>query len=309
MKFDQLRYFLQTAKEQHIGRAARTVAISPSAVHHAISSLEEELGVQLFQKHGRSIQLTDAGRRLEEHAERLLSEVELIREDISQKQPRLRGHMRMVASHVLSRKLMAPVSAALAGKHPDLRIEVITLRSAEVLKHLLNGEADLGICFAPQPDPRLKIQLLYETDLAIYVRSDHPILCVAKKDRFKKLSAYPAIMPKAFAGIEVCATHPMIMERGLEPKPSLLFDSYEVATEFLLASDGWSLIPEWVVQENGKARDRLVKLSNSRPSDPANKTGICAVYRNDRMLSASEHEFLAEIKRYRDQKKVGLKTP
>lgn len=305
MKLDQLRYFLQTAREQHIGRAARTVAISPSAVHHAITSLEEELGVKLFRKQGRAIQLTEAGRRLEEHAERLLSEIEIIREDVSQIQPRLRGHLRLVASHVLSRKLMAPVSAQLASVHPDLRIEVITLRSAEVLKSILSGEADLGVCFAPQTDPRLQTELLYETDLALYVRKGHPILQQPKRNRLARLAEYPAIMPKAFAGIEVCSTHPMLLEKGLLPKPSLLFDSYEVATEFLLASDGWSLVPEWVVQENGKARDRLEKISGTQSStiNPSAKTGIFAVYRADRMLSAGEREFLAEIKRYREQRR------
>lgn len=303
MKIDQLRYFLQTAREQHIGRAARTVAISPSAVHHAITSLEEELGVKLFTKQGRAIQLTEAGRRLEEHAERLLSEIEVIREDVSQKQARLRGHLRLVASHVLSRKLMAPVSAKLSTKHPDLRIEVITLRSADVLRSVLEGEADLGVCFAPQPDPRLETELLYETDLALYVRKDHPILDLPKRCRIAKLADYPAIMPKAFAGIEVCSMHPMLLERGIEPKPSLLFDSYEVATEFLLASDGWSLVPDWVVQENGKARDRLQRLGDNTKRDVSTRTGICAVYRSDRLLSASEREFLAELKRYRELKK------
>lgn len=299
MKLDQLRYFLETAREEHIGRAARTVSVSPSAVHHAITGLEIDLGVKLFRKQGRTIQVTEAGRRLQAHAERILSELELVREDVSTQAAVLRGHLRLVASHVLSRKLVAPVAAKLIGEHKNLRCEVITLRSAEVLHSVLNGEADLGVCFAPQPDPRLNAILLYESSLVIYVRKNHPVLKLPPRSQIKALAKYPSAMPKAFAGIEVCSANPLLKENGIEPKGELLFDSYEVATEFLLHGDSWSLLPEWVVQENGKARDRLVALSPKRSPSWQAPTGICVVHRKDRLLSSSERALIETLREFR----------
>jgi LysR family transcriptional activator of glutamate synthase operon len=58
MKIDQLIYFAETAKEEHIGRAAKILGISPSAISHSIASLEGELQLKLFQKKGKNIFLT-----------------------------------------------------------------------------------------------------------------------------------------------------------------------------------------------------------------------------------------------------------
>ncbi len=62
MKFDQLSYFVEAAKQQHLGRAARVLGVSPSTLSHSISSLEEELGRDLFQKKGKTLALTLHGK-------------------------------------------------------------------------------------------------------------------------------------------------------------------------------------------------------------------------------------------------------
>ena len=73
MKLDQLTYFLEAARQEHIGKAARILAISPSAISHSIAALEEELGAPLFERKGKYIFLTNRGRRLMERAAELLS--------------------------------------------------------------------------------------------------------------------------------------------------------------------------------------------------------------------------------------------
>src|SRR4051812_44262087 len=75
MTLDQLRYFHEAARFQHVGKAGKFVRISPSAISSAIAALESELGCRLFDRVGKSIVLTDAGKRLKNEAEKLFDQV------------------------------------------------------------------------------------------------------------------------------------------------------------------------------------------------------------------------------------------
>src|SRR5271156_5441681 len=107
MKLDQLKYFLETAKQGHVGKAANILAISPSAISHSIAVLEKELGRELFIKHGKRIILTNHGRLLMERARGLLENVEAVFDEVASDMVELQGHYRMAATHVLSSKFLA----------------------------------------------------------------------------------------------------------------------------------------------------------------------------------------------------------
>ena len=86
MTLDQLRYFHEAARFQHVGKAARFVHISPSAVSAAIAALEAELDCKLFDRQGKTIALTDQGKLLKERAEKLLEQVSGIKEVVHGKE-------------------------------------------------------------------------------------------------------------------------------------------------------------------------------------------------------------------------------
>src|SRR5436190_23187236 len=108
MKFDQLQYFVEAARRQHIGQAALFLHISPSAISHSITALEEEFGKRLFEKHGRQIKLTPHGKLLLDRAEFLLTEAHRVREELSSDQLEMRGHYRIAATHTLCSEFLTP---------------------------------------------------------------------------------------------------------------------------------------------------------------------------------------------------------
>ena len=133
MKFDQLQYFVETARRQHIGQAARFLNISPSAISHSIAALEDEFGRALFEKMGRQIKLTQHGKLLLDRAEFLLTEAGRIREELASEQSTMRGHYRMAATHTLCSEFLTPVWMSIQEEHPALTATLQTLRSGEVL--------------------------------------------------------------------------------------------------------------------------------------------------------------------------------
>jgi len=247
MKFHQLVYFMETARHEHVGRAARILAISPSAISHSIAALEEELGRQLFAREGKRILLTSHGKLLLEKASRLLGELEAIREELASDEVELGGHYRLGGAHLLSHAVLAPEWAALQAQSSRLVGEIHSLRSSQVLAGVVSGELDFGVCFSPQLPPQVHSRVLLTGQLVPAVRRGHP-LSRARGKASPKLSALPATLPKSFTGIDNCETHPAFVRHGIEPRVDLVYDSYEVAVAKIRASDAWSLLPDWVVR-------------------------------------------------------------
>lgn len=243
MKVHQLLYFLEAAKQQHVGRAARILAISPSAVSHAISSLEEELGLALFSKEGKNIRLNPQGRALVERASEILSQMEKMREDLSSDSAQLQGTVRVAASHFLSENVLLPAWRGLVEDHPRLLGEVFTVRSATVLEGVVRGEFDVGLCFSPRSHPKLGIDPVYRGQLHLACRKGHPLL---KKGR-PALDEFPAVLPKSFQGIDNCERPAAFDRYGIDPRVELVFDNYEVAVRWIQSSNAWGLLPDWVI--------------------------------------------------------------
>ncbi len=243
MKFDQLQYFVETARRQHIGQAARFLNISPSAISHSITALEEEFGRVLFEKQGRQIKLTQHGKILLDRAEFLLSEVGRIRDEISSEHSSMRGHYRLAATHNLCSEFLAPVWMGIQAQHPALTSTIHSFRSGEVLARVGAGEVDLGICFSPQTGPNHEQEVLHQGKLIICFGKKHPFL---KERRLEDLNRYTCVAALAAQGIENCENHPAFARLRIQPKINNMFDSYDVAIQFLKGSQAWALLPDFI---------------------------------------------------------------
>lgn len=243
MKLDQLQYFVETARRQHIGQAARFLNISPSAISHSIAALEEEFGKSLFEKQGRQIKLTPHGKLLLDRAEFLLSETQRIREELASDQMEMRGHYRIAATHTLCSEFVTPAWMNLQDEHPALTATLHSLRSGEVLSRVNSGEVDLGICFSPHSGPNHEQELLHQGKLVLCFGKKHPFL---KDRRVERLNDFPSMAALAAQGIENCENHPSFQKLRLQPKTVNLFDSYDVAIRALRSNRVWTLLPDFL---------------------------------------------------------------
>ncbi len=287
MKLEQLRYFVETARREHIGMAAKALAISPSAVSHSIASLEEELGRDLFSKNGKRISLTDHGKLLLEKAMTVLKNVSELESDLRSDRVELRGHYQIAAAHMICSRILTPAWSALQETHRNLTAEIYTLRSSDVASAVAAGKLDMGLCFNPQERPELQSKTLFTGKLVIAFRKGHKV--------WKKRSPFPsallenaAVLPKAFQGIEICEDHPVFERFGIQPHTECLVDSYEVAVEKVACSDAWSLLPDWIAKDS-----RLKKLS--APMEWNAQYQICAVWPKDRRPSGALKKLLATL--------------
>lgn len=255
MKLDQLQYFVETARRQHIGQAARFLNISPSAISHSIAALEEEFGKPLFEKQGRQIKLTPHGKLLLDRADFLLGETNRIREELSSDKLEMRGHYRVAATHTLCSEFLTPTWLSIQQEHPALTATLHSLRSGEVLSRVNSGEVDLGFCFSPHSGPNHEQEILHTGKLVLSFGKKHPFLKDRKLDR---LNQFPSIAALAAQGIENCENHPAFQKLRLQPKTAMLFDSYDVAIRALMSNQVWTLLPDFLAYSHAKDIETII---------------------------------------------------
>jgi DNA-binding transcriptional LysR family regulator len=255
MKIDQLQYFVETAKRQHIGQAARFLNISPSAISHSISALEEEFGHKFFERQGRQIKLTHHGKRLLHHAEFLLAEITRMHLEVSSEHVEPQGHYKIAATHVLCSEILTPSWIELQRQHPRLKSTLQSLRSGEVLFQVDSGDLDLGFCFSPIITPNVDQEILYEGELLICFGKQHPFL---KDGNIENLSRHSAIAPLNATGIESCETHPALTKLHVLPNYINYYDSYDVAIHALKFNNLWTLLPDFIAYSHRSEIEVLI---------------------------------------------------
>jgi DNA-binding transcriptional LysR family regulator len=142
----QLEYLVALAREKHFARAAETCNVSQPALSAGIRSLEEELGVGIFQRGKRFVGLTPEGERILDWARQTLAAAEGMRQAATNARSQVSGTLRLGAIPT-----MMPVVAFLTGPyraaHPDLRQSVVSLSAEEIMRRLDDFELDLGLTY------------------------------------------------------------------------------------------------------------------------------------------------------------------
>ena len=121
-----LATFLAVAEERSFTKAAKRRGVSPSAVSHAIRTLEEELGVRLLARTTRSVALTGAGEQLRARLKPALTEVGQVLEDITGQRNRPGGTVRLLVPRLAVSSVLAPQLSRLHSQYPDVVLDVTT---------------------------------------------------------------------------------------------------------------------------------------------------------------------------------------
>jgi DNA-binding transcriptional LysR family regulator len=139
----RLRLLRELEMRGTITAAAHSLSFTPSAVSQQLARLEQETGVALLEKVGRGVKLTDAGRILAAHAERILDSVEAAEADLAAQAGVVRGQLRVGTFQSAGLALLTPALELLALDHPALEIDVVEADPEQTLPALLLGGFDL----------------------------------------------------------------------------------------------------------------------------------------------------------------------
>jgi LysR family hydrogen peroxide-inducible transcriptional activator len=264
MELQQLRYFVAVAELGHFTQAAKRCFVTQPSLSQQISKLEEELGKPLFDRLGRVVRLTDAGRSLYDQAVSILASVEEAKRQVGGAAGEKGGVVNVGAIPTVAPFLLPALASAFQRRYPGSRVVIFEDLTAHVIENCLRGELDVGVLALPISDPRLHAEPLFEEELLLALPAGHPL---AKKRRVTTddLDGQPFILLSemhclgqqivAFCNQESCS-------------PFMVCRSAQLLTvqELVSVGHGVSLLPAMACDFDRHSRRTYRRLSGAVPS-------------------------------------------
>lgn len=157
MDIAQLKTLIHVAELGSVSRAADRLRIAQPALSRQIRLLEKELGVYLFERHGRGMVITEAGRDILDHAARILAEMEAIRLSASSGGASLRGTVMVGTTPTVAEIVTVPLVKRVREAHPQLGVRFSSAFTGHLLDWLQRGDLEIAVSYNPQPLRSLKI--------------------------------------------------------------------------------------------------------------------------------------------------------
>ncbi|MDF2445650.1 MAG: LysR family transcriptional regulator [Moraxellaceae bacterium] len=234
--------FIEVARAESFSLAAENLHLTQPAISKRISGLEEMLGVKLFDRVGRRIGLTEAGRALLPRARQLLLELEDMKRAVGNLTGPVTGTLKIGTSHHIGLHRLPPTLRAFSTRYRDVRLDLRFIDSEEAYEAVLSGDLELGIVtLPPVPDERLIAREIWDDPLAFVAGTEHP-LARQKSVSLADLTRHAAILPSSSTFTRQIASG-LFQESGLELQVSMTTNYLETIKMMASIGLGWSVLP------------------------------------------------------------------
>lgn len=170
-----LRAFLALAEQKNFTRAAERCFLSQSAFSALIQALEEELGVRLFERSTRRVELTAEGQVFAASAKRLLTEFSAVHDELLDHAEKRRGRVAVAALPSLAGGWLPVVLKEFRTRYPGVTTELSDTLSEECLDLVRKGRVDFALCAAGTEMAGLVFEPLCTDEFYVVMHADHPL--------------------------------------------------------------------------------------------------------------------------------------
>lgn len=242
METQDLAAFTEVAESGSFSVAAQRLHLTQPTISKRIAALEARLQQALFDRVGRRITLTDAGRTLLPYARRVLQELEDGRRALSRLRADVAGRLSVGTSHHIGLHRLPPVLKRYTQRYPEVDLDLHFMDSEDACEAVLAGKLELGIVTLPlTPLPGLQQQRIWPDPLAVVVAPEHE-LTRQPRTELPELARHPAVLPD-----EATYTHRIIkaalQARGVAPRVRLATNYLETLKMLVAIGLGWSVLP------------------------------------------------------------------
>ena len=175
MTLDQLRAFVMVAETLNMTRAAERLHLAQPSVSAAIAALEQRHATRLFDRVGRRLELTEAGRLFLPEAQAVLARAADAGRLLDDLSGLMRGNVRIAASQTVATYWLPRRMARFATQAPQIELTLAVGNSAQTAARVMNGEADIGFVEAPVADDLLASTRIGGDRISLYAAADHPL--------------------------------------------------------------------------------------------------------------------------------------
>jgi LysR family hydrogen peroxide-inducible transcriptional activator len=286
MELQQLRYLCAIVETGSFSRAAEHCHVAQPSLSQQISKLEDELGTRLFDRLGRGVRLTDAGRTFLPHARNVLHQTELARSEIDGRRRDARGTVIIGVIPTIAPYYLPERIAAFTRRFPESTLRIIEETTPVLVERLRNLSIDIAILSLPLRHREFEISPLLTERLYVALPLDHPGASAAsislrelREERFVLLRDSHCFREIALAAC-----------RRAHLDPRIVFESGQFSSllGMVAAGVGVSLVPEMAIDR--RAGCRYLRISDAK----AVRT-IAAARLKGRSFSRVQQAFLENL--------------
>lgn len=290
MTLEQLRIFVAVAEREHVTRAARDLNLTQSAASAAVASIEAFYQTRLFDRIGRRIALTDAGRVFLAEAKAVLSRAEAAELVLADLAGLKRGSLSLAASQTVGNYWLPPVIHAFQSRFPGISV-TLTMGNTETVATLVRqGEVNLGFVEGDVYEPSLSITNVAEDELALIAPAGHP-WCDARPGAAPDLRSGRWILREVGSGTRAILTA-LLHAGGIrmtDIEIGLVLPTNESVRAAVEAGAGVSIMSK-LVAASALQTGRIVAVGFPIPS-----RRFFMLRHKERYQTAAEHEFVKLI--------------
>lgn len=285
----QLSYFVQVAKDNSFTVAARHLHISQPALSKMIKKFEEDLGVQLFDRSEQKMALTDAGERLFEEGQRLLSEMDAVTESIQDTVNLRTGNVSVGIPPVIGTSYFPPLIADFRRDYPGINLSIIENGAVTVYDMVEKGYVDLGLVILPELSDRIEYIPVIEDEVVLIVHKDHPL---ANREKV----VFEDLQNETFALLnETFLLHHHVVkacrEAGFEPNIYFSSSQWDFLTELVCLNQGISILPRPILARFNSQNIKQIPIEH-----PEMKWRIAIILKKNRYISFAAKKFIEFVK-------------
>ncbi len=291
MNAKQYKYVITLAHEGSFSKAADTLNISQPSLSQYIKKIEQEIGLELFDRTGGDVKITDAGRIYVEAGQRILDiehQMENAFTDLTESKT---GSLIIGAAPYRAASMMPLIAKRFRSLHPGMHLIVREGTTAELVEGMEHGEYDLALTLLPIDRRLFRYEKVVEEELILAVPASFPPLSAVPLPSRR----FPAVDATVLDGQSlVMLTDAQFMQKQLENlridyqlslRPAAIVKSLEAQIEFVKAGVGMALMPSGIERF---CKDDTVRFYSFTEDLP--KREVVVMWKKDRKLSGAAEE-------------------
>lgn len=246
--FYSLRLFVAVAEESSLTKAAERTHLSLAAVSKRMSDMENSFGAALLYRQAKGVTLTPAGHTMLHHARILLRNLEQLQADISEYSSGVKGHVRIQANASATIEYLPQSLTRFKLAFPEVKIDLEERPSAEIVRSVREGTADIGIYAGHVDAEELQVFRYRQDRLVLVTQAEHPLASRASV-RFEDTLDYEHICFQQDTALHARLQNSAIdLDRSLRVRIQLR--SFEAICRMIDAGMGIGILPHHAIQHN-----------------------------------------------------------
>jgi len=286
MDINNLKAFIEVADKKSFSRSAETLKLTQPAVSKRIAALESELSAKLFDRVGRSVHLTEAGRVLLPSARQISAELSRIEDVICNLGKETTGNLRIGTTEHVAIHHLPSILKTFRRQYPAVTLELQFANTENTLRAMNEGEHELALCTMASTDKissthKLRAVDVWEDELHVITAGDHPLTKESSVNA-ELLSKCPSIVTPTSTTIRKLVED-ALFHHDQRLQVTIEANDFETIRSMTAIGLGWSCLPKDLVD------DSVVAIA-TEDLDLRYRTVL--VSHNDRTLSRAARAFI-----------------